>query len=142
MYKEVSIIKKLEPERSKIRELDSLNALLSDNVRHLTEENATLKAGYEQQIEMYKRMLREQEEETKRLIKNLQSEFSLEIRTILERHEDDSRVAQGEKEELERRIEELVEKIYELEGSLRVGNASLTDLDQQFKAVSMKLIDT
>ena len=44
---------------------------------------------------MYKRMLREQEEETKRLIKNLQVEFSLEIKTILERHEEDSKVAQG-----------------------------------------------
>lgn len=91
---------------------------------------------------MYKRMLREQEEETKRLLKNLQNEYSLEIKTILERHEEDSQFVQGEKEELERKIEELLEKIYELEGHLRVGNASLTDLDNQFKTVSQKLIHT
>lgn len=86
MYKEVTITKKIETEKNKIRELESLNALLEDKIKHLTLENQTMKAGYDRQINMYKRMLREQEEETKRLIKGLQSEYTLEIEKILIAH--------------------------------------------------------
>jgi hypothetical protein len=41
--------------------LESLNALLEDKIKHLTLENQMMKQGYEKQVEMYKRMLREQE---------------------------------------------------------------------------------
>lgn len=46
MYKEVTITKKIETEKNKIRELESLNALLEDNIKHLTLENQTMKTGY------------------------------------------------------------------------------------------------
>lgn len=58
MYKEVTINKKVETEKNRIRELESLNALLEDKIKHLTLENQMMKQGYEKQVEMYKRMLR------------------------------------------------------------------------------------
>lgn len=39
MYKEVTITKKIESEKNKIRELEFLRALLEDKIKHLTEEN-------------------------------------------------------------------------------------------------------
>lgn len=54
---------------------------------------------------MYKKILREQEEEAKRLIKNLQTEYAMEISKILLGHEEDAKVAQGEKEQYERKID-------------------------------------
>ena len=36
MYKEVTITKKIETEKNRIRELESLNALLEDKIKHLT----------------------------------------------------------------------------------------------------------
>lgn len=50
MYKEVTINKKVETEKNKIRELESLNALLEDKIRHLTLENQMMKQGAEKQI--------------------------------------------------------------------------------------------
>lgn len=118
----------MENEKNRIRELESLNSLLEEKIRHLTKENETVKGSLELQIEMYKKMLREQEDEARRLIKSLQSEYKEEIERILVEHEKDSMVAQAEKEELERRIEELLAKIDDLEGHVAHGKNTINDL--------------
>lgn len=66
------------------------------------------------QIDMYKKMLKEKDEEHAKLIKSQQTTYNLEIHRLLEEHEQDSKVAQAEKEELEARIAELLRKIEEL----------------------------
>lgn len=70
MYKEVTVTKILEKDKGRIIELETLNNMLEDNIRRLKEENELSQANYEDQIEMYKRMLQEKQEETRRLIKN------------------------------------------------------------------------
>jgi hypothetical protein len=59
MYREVTVAKRLEKDKSRIIELESLNNMLEDNIRRLKEENEVAKGNYEDQIEMYKRMLKE-----------------------------------------------------------------------------------
>ena len=142
IYREVTITKLVETEKNKARELESLNSLLEDNIRHLTRENDTLRRSFDQQVEMYKTTIREQEEETKRLIKNLQNEYSLEIQKILERHEDDSKVAQAEKEELERKIEELLGHVDDHQGKIHHHGNTITDMRTEIELLSQKLGNT
>lgn len=39
IYREVTITKKIETEKNRIRELESLNSLLEEKIRHLVREN-------------------------------------------------------------------------------------------------------
>lgn len=88
---------------------------------------------------MYKKMLREQEEEAKRLIKNLQLEFTTEIHKILLGHEEEAKVAQSEKEEYERRMEEYLGRIEELESLLESENKNARGLTNDLNLTSQKL---
>lgn len=75
------------------------------------------------QIEMYKQMLREQEDEKTRHIKSLQSAFNTEIQRLLNEQDDDAKVVQAQKEELEGRVKTFKEKVDELEKKL--GHAAM-----------------
>lgn len=63
-----------------------------------------MKRSLNLQIDMYKKMLKDKDEEHGRLIKSQQVLYNEEIHRLLEEHEQDSKVAQAEKEELEARI--------------------------------------
>lgn len=43
IFREVTVTKKIETEKNRIRELESLNSLLEEKIRHLSSENQTIK---------------------------------------------------------------------------------------------------
>lgn len=58
------------------------------------------------------------------------------------KHEEDSKVAQAEREELEMKIQELLLRISELEGDLHHGGNRINELTSKLSITSQKLIDT
>lgn len=98
LYKEVTVTKKIEVEKKRIRELESLTAVQQEKIKQLELEIETVRKSLQLQIEMYKQMLKDQEDEKAKHIKQLQTSYNIEIQKLLNQHEEDSKVAQAEKE--------------------------------------------
>jgi predicted RNase H-like nuclease (RuvC/YqgF family) len=86
LYKEVTVTKKIEVEKKRIRELESTCAVQVEKIRQLETENETLRKSYQLQIDMYKQMLKEQEDEKAKHIRTLQASYNLEIQRLLNEH--------------------------------------------------------
>lgn len=129
LYKDVASNKKLELEKKRIRELESEVAVQGEKVRQLELEVDTVRKSLTMQIDMYKKMLKDKEEEHARLIKSQQGSYNAEIRRLLEEQDRQTKVFQSEKDSLETRICQLLSRITELEShseSTASANASLS----------------
>ncbi len=61
LFKEVTTLKKIEEESSKVRESDAFNSILKDRLSQIIEERDGIEETLTKQILMYKKMLNENE---------------------------------------------------------------------------------
>ena len=59
LFKEVTTLKKIEEESSKVRESDAFNSILKDRLSQIIEERDGIEETLTKQILMYKKMLNE-----------------------------------------------------------------------------------
>ena len=107
LYREVTTMKKMEEGNGKVREIEALNSIFQDRLEQIKQERDGIEESLTSQIHMYKRLLQESEIKNESRIKEIQSNFKLEIKKILEEKEEEAKFAQSEQEILEARIEEL-----------------------------------
>lgn len=61
LYKEITVTKKIEVEKKRIRELESETAVQAEKIRQLEIEIDTVRKSLTLQIEMYKKMLKDKD---------------------------------------------------------------------------------
>jgi chromosome segregation ATPase len=107
IFREVNSTKRLEEERKRARLYEAENKLHLEKISQQETEIATITRTLNEQIDMYKKLIRDLELEKKNHILRIQEQFRIEIEAILANHEEVSKVEQAKQEEFEARIEEL-----------------------------------
>lgn len=142
MYKENTSNKRVEEERRRVRELESSNTLHTEKIRQLEVEIETINRSLLLQIDMYKKMLEDKEEEKLRHIKLLQEQYNSEISIIIAEREEEARVVQAQKEQLENRVQELQSKIEELSGHVNWHKDEIDELTNNLSKTTLELEHT
>jgi hypothetical protein len=95
LYKEVTTLKKIEEESSKVRESETLNSVLKDRLSQIIEERDGIEEALTKQILMYKKMLNENEIKHEQRIKDIQKSFNEEMQRLISAKEEEAKYAQS-----------------------------------------------